>query len=35
MFLKDWFKPGQAAEKGHNLLLGTMSDINKEIAGTL
>ena len=25
----------QAAEKGHNMLLGTMSDINKEIAGTL
>jgi len=25
----------QAAEKGHNMLLGTMSDINKEIAGTM
>ena len=25
----------QAAEKGHNMLLHTMSDINKEIAGTM
>ena len=25
----------QAAEKGHNMLLGTMTDINKEISGTL
>ena len=25
----------QAAEKGHNMLMTTMSDINKEIAGTL
>ena len=25
----------RSAEKGHNMLLNTMSDINKEIAGTM